>query len=90
MPNIEVARAYGPSSSLCSHLAQPARPYAGRDVRGLDPFSGTGSMMPEQTSPSPALSVIAHVPWVGMVSRAAGSGRIFGSTTALGCESRVA
>ena len=34
--------------------------------------------------------VIAHVPWVGMVSRAAGSGRIFGSTTALGYESRVA
>ena len=37
-----------------------------------------------------ALTVIAHVPWVGMVSRAAGSGRIFGSTTALGYESRVA
>ncbi len=34
--------------------------------------------------------VIAHVPWAGMGSLAAGIGRIFGSTTVLGCDSRVA
>ncbi|WP_207210901.1 hypothetical protein, partial [Lichenibacterium minor] len=32
--------------------------------------------------PRDALHVIAHLPWAGVVSRASGSGWIFGSTTA--------
>ena len=63
----------------------------GASLKALLAFAtGEGELATFRTPDDGGFDVIAHLPWAGVVSRAAGSGWIFGSTTALGCESRVA